>query len=90
MENISKKELIRCLKPLEKIHIKIIGNFEIEILLNNIDLKINEDNLLFTQKESDNKIGFNLNIVRNIVKNQNEIICYLDDEFDTVIQLNSL
>lgn len=86
---ITRHELINKLKQVnkEQIIIKISSYFEIELIFKHYDYKKTEDRLILKDLNSENYISFNFNNIRSMQINENTVTFYIDDVYDTKIEI---
>ena len=89
MAKITKRELMDSLKNFlnNKIVIQEQGSVNFEIVLESFKYEVVEDILYLKDLLSNNKIEINLNIINYIERTSNTIICFLDDDMDTVLKI---
>lgn len=89
MAKITKRELMDSLKNFlnNKIVIQEQGSVNFEIVLESFKYEVVEDLLYLKDFLSNNKIEINLNIINYIERASNTIICFLDDDMDTVLKI---
>lgn len=89
MPKITRKEFIENLENFlnKRIFVQNKGYVGFKIVLEKLKYEIIEDILYLKDIESQNLIEINLNIINYIESNSDTIICLLDDNMDTVIEI---
>lgn len=89
MPKITRKEFIENLENFlnKRILVQNKGYVGFKIVLEKLKYEIIEDILYLKDIESQNLIEINLNIINYIESNSDTIICLLDDNMDTVIEI---
>ncbi len=85
-------EFLEKLNKNPNISIKMEGKDIDEISMNNVTYKIKEDRLYLRNTINLNFIVINFNVIReiNFIENTQEIIIYLEDEYDTKIKISAI
>lgn len=89
MQPITRKELLKEFENYidEKINLKIEGNILLEIVLSKFNYKVENDIVELQDMSNKNNILFNFNNVNFMAKMENRIICTLNDQGDTIIEI---
>lgn len=92
MQKISRKELIEMLNRLTKITITICMGLDMRfnIVFAKFGYTIEEDVLDLRDLSCKNNISFNLNNVKFMGKENEQIVFILDDKKDTIIKIKSM
>lgn len=69
--------------------VKLYGNMEQNITMVNYKYELKEDRLIIRGNINLDFIIINLNIVRNIKNEKDEILIILDDNIDTLIKISA-
>ena len=72
----------------QKIYINVIGPVRFKINIINFSLSTKNDEIRLMDEKDSDYIGFNLNNVSNMQYGENRIICILDDQTNTIIEVN--
>lgn len=90
MNLITRKEFLEILgeKANKKIQINVMGPVSFKINFNNFSFGTENDEIRLMDEKNSDYIGFNLNNVSNMQYEENRIICILDDETNTIIEVN--
>ena len=91
MKSITRKELLDKLNTYleKKISIKISGNINLITVLEKFKYEVSSDIIKMQDDDMKNNIDINLNDINFISIDENKIICYLNDDKDTVIEIKS-
>ena len=89
METITRQQLLKILdeKKDGEITLKIQGEIDLKITIEKFLYDIEFDIIRIKDCNNDNYIGFNFNEVNYMGKEDEKIICNLNDERDTIIEI---
>lgn len=89
MHIITRKEFLEKLETAleRKITIKVLGYVDLEFIIQKFAYSIETDILKIIDNNNNNYISFNLNNVNNIAEENSKIICNLNDQIDTIIEI---
>lgn len=89
MQEITRKDLTTILESSKygEIELDIKGNINAKIVFSKYEIEITNDELSIKDMADKNCIYLNFNTIRNIQKDENTIIIYIDDNFDTTVKL---
>lgn len=89
MQWITRKEFFEKLETFiqQKIYVKIEGNIEAEIIFEKFNYQIQYDFITMEDMTNHNHIGFNLNNINFMAVEKQKVICILNDQKDTKIEI---